>query len=206
MMNDKLQKFHYFYRIWVLIDHYLGWTQTSNSVFPAMSSNCNAAEFSLWMLGFLFSFFIFKDFIYLFMRDTGRGRDTDRGRSRCLTRSPMRDSIPESRPEPKADVQPLSHARVPGCWISFLSFGRSLGVFLVCISFMARQGFRWNLRSGGSCSLVPPFQHFPPNFQASPPAFAVSPLTPQAGRSAAFYLEWAEPLGKGYKLSNPIPK
>ena len=42
----------------------------------------------------------FKDFIYLFMRDTHthtereRGRDTGRGRSRLHTGSLMRDSIP----------------------------------------------------------------------------------------------------------------
>ena len=56
-------------------------------------------------------------FIYLFMRDTERerGRDTDRGRSRLPAGSPMRDliPIPESRPEPKEDTQPLSHPGVP---------------------------------------------------------------------------------------------
>ena len=33
---------------------------------------------------FLSFFFFFKDFIYLFLRDTGRGRDIGRGRSRIL--------------------------------------------------------------------------------------------------------------------------
>ena len=49
------------------------------------------------------------------MKDTGRDRDTGRGRSRILPGSPMRDSIPElvSRPEPKADTQVLSHPVVP---------------------------------------------------------------------------------------------
>ena len=32
--------------------------------------------------------FFFKDFIYLFMRDTERGRDTDRGRSRLHAGEP----------------------------------------------------------------------------------------------------------------------
>ena len=41
--------------------------------------------------------FFFKDFIYLFMRDTERekGRDIGRGRSRHPTGSPMWDSIPD---------------------------------------------------------------------------------------------------------------
>ena len=51
------------------------------------------------------------------MRDTHteRGGDIGRGRSRLLTRSPIWDSIPgpESRPEPKAVAQPLSHPGIP---------------------------------------------------------------------------------------------
>ena len=49
------------------------------------------------------------------MRDTERGRDTDRGRSRLLAGSPMRGLIPGSgsHPEWKADAQPLSHPGVP---------------------------------------------------------------------------------------------
>ena len=41
------------------------------------------------------SAFFFKDFIYLFMRDTERerGRDTGRGRSRLHAGSPMQDSL-----------------------------------------------------------------------------------------------------------------
>ena len=38
-------------------------------------------------------FFFPNDFIYLFMRDTERGRDIDGGRSRLLEGSPMQDSI-----------------------------------------------------------------------------------------------------------------
>ena len=40
------------------------------------------------------SAFLKKDFIYLFMRDTERSRDTGRGRSRLHAGSPMWDSIP----------------------------------------------------------------------------------------------------------------
>ena len=51
------------------------------------------------------------------MRDTERGRDTGRGRSRLPVWSPMWDLIPRpqlgSRPEPKADAQLLSHPGVP---------------------------------------------------------------------------------------------
>ena len=51
------------------------------------------------------------------MRDTQRerGRDTGRERSRLLTESLMRDSIPGlgSHPEPKADAQLLSHPGIP---------------------------------------------------------------------------------------------
>ena len=43
------------------------------------------------------------------------GRDTGIERSRLLTGSLRQDSIPGpgSRPEPKADAQPLSHPGVP---------------------------------------------------------------------------------------------
>ena len=37
----------------------------------------------------------FEDFIYLFMRDTERGRDTVRGRSRLLVSSALWDLIPD---------------------------------------------------------------------------------------------------------------
>ena len=43
-----------------------------------------------------FPFFCFlKKRFYLFMRDTDRGRDPGRGRSRLHAGSPARDSIPE---------------------------------------------------------------------------------------------------------------
>ena len=50
--------------------------------------------------------FFFKDFIYLYMRDTERerdterGRDTGRGRRRLPTRSPMQDLISGPRITP----------------------------------------------------------------------------------------------------------
>ena len=49
------------------------------------------------------------------MRDTEKGRDTGRRRSRLHAGSPMWDSIPGpgTCPEPKADTQPLSHPGIP---------------------------------------------------------------------------------------------
>ena len=47
------------------------------------------------------------------MRDTERGRDIGRERSRLPVGSPMQDLIPGSQPEPKADTQPLGHLGVP---------------------------------------------------------------------------------------------
>ena len=49
------------------------------------------------------------------MIDTERGRDIGRRRSRLPTGSLMWNLIPKlgSRPEPKADAQPLSHPGVP---------------------------------------------------------------------------------------------
>ena len=69
-----------------------------------------------------FYLFFKKDFIYLFMRDTERGRDTGRGRNRLLAGTLLWNSIPGawdhalspgSCPEPKADAQPLSHPGIP---------------------------------------------------------------------------------------------
>ena len=50
------------------------------------------------------------------MRDTERGRDIGRGRSRVPAGSPMLGLDPGtlgSQPEPKADAQPLSHPGAP---------------------------------------------------------------------------------------------
>ena len=69
----------------------------------------------------IFASFFFKDFIHLFMRDTERGRDMDRGRSRLPARSPMWDLISGqgSCPESTAGAQPLSHPGIP-IFASFL--------------------------------------------------------------------------------------
>ena len=51
------------------------------------------------------------------MRDTERGRDIGRGKSRLPVGSQVQDSLPgtsASHPESKADTQPLSHPGVPG--------------------------------------------------------------------------------------------
>ena len=57
--------------------------------------------------------FLFKDFLYLFMRDTEKeaeGEADSMQGARCGTRSQdLRIS-----PEPKADAQPLSHTGLPG--------------------------------------------------------------------------------------------
>ena len=51
------------------------------------------------------SFFFFKEFIYLFMRGTQRKAETQaEGEAGSLFPGPR-----ASRPEPKADAQPLSH-------------------------------------------------------------------------------------------------
>ena len=59
--------------------------------------------------------YIYLKILFIHDRHTERGRDTGRGKSRLLTRSPVQDSTPGpgSRPEPKADAQPLSHPGVP---------------------------------------------------------------------------------------------
>ena len=59
---------------------------------------------------FLHSFF---KIFYLFMRNTERGRDLSRGRSRLPLGEPdvgLNPGTLESPPEPKADVQPPSHS------------------------------------------------------------------------------------------------
>ena len=65
---------------------------------------------------FTFIFYFFKDFIYLFMRDTQRESETQaEGEVGSLqgTQCGARSQDPGSRPEPKADAQPLSHPGVP---------------------------------------------------------------------------------------------
>ena len=62
------------------------------------------------------------------MRDTERGREIGRGRSRLPAGSTMWDSIPG--PEPKADAQPLSHPDVPISEICIKKFIRGLNNLL----------------------------------------------------------------------------
>ena len=66
---------------------------------------------------FLIQRLFFKDFIYLFMRDTQRGRQRHRQREK---QTPCRKPdvgfdprTPRSCPEPKADAQPLSQPGFP---------------------------------------------------------------------------------------------
>ena len=69
---------------------------------------------------FLFLFKILKDFFYLFMRDTERGTETQAREKQVPCREPDVGLDPRtsgSRPEPKADTQPLSH---PGILHRFL--------------------------------------------------------------------------------------
>ena len=50
------------------------------------------------------------------MRDTERGRDIDKERSRLPCKEPdagLDPRTPGSQPEPKADAQPLSHSGAP---------------------------------------------------------------------------------------------
>ena len=57
------------------------------------------------------------------MRDTERGRDIGRGRSRLPVGSLMQTDprTPGLQPEPKADIQPLSHPGAPFFLISMFS-------------------------------------------------------------------------------------
>ena len=60
-------------------------------------------------------FFFFKDFIYLFTRDTQREAETQAEGEAGSLRILMWDSIPgpRSHPELNGDTQPLSHPGVP---------------------------------------------------------------------------------------------
>ena len=74
---------------------------------------------------FLF-FLILRFYLFIHERHTERGRDAGRGRSRLLKGSPMWDLSGEPHPEPKADIQPVSHPGVPKgsrstCSFSFLT-------------------------------------------------------------------------------------
>ena len=68
-----------------------------------------------------FYIYIFKDFIYLFMRDTEREREREKQRHRQREKQApygqpdkgLNSRTPGSRPEPKVEAQPLSHPRCP---------------------------------------------------------------------------------------------
>ena len=53
--------------------------------------------------------FVLKDFIYLFMSDTERGRDTGRGRSRLHAGSLMQDPVPGPQDHDLSPRQTLNH-------------------------------------------------------------------------------------------------
>ena len=65
--------------------------------------------------------FVFKDFIYLFMREAETSAEGEAG-SPGEPDAGLNPGIPGSHPEPKADVQPLSHPGIPGLFCLFLIF------------------------------------------------------------------------------------
>ena len=63
-----------------------------------------------WGTEWYFAFIFFKkDFIYLFMIERERGRDTERGRSRLHAGSPTQDSIPGPQGHDLGPRQMLHH-------------------------------------------------------------------------------------------------
>ena len=83
-----------------------------------MAMHCGGYAFDLGKQISMFSFF-FKDFIYLFMRDTEKERERQRHRQRekqapCRERDMGLDPrSPESHPGLKAGAKPLSHPGIP---------------------------------------------------------------------------------------------
>ena len=71
----------------------------------------------------LYISFFFKDFIYLFMRDTERERQRHRQREKQVPHEEpdagLDPRTPGSCPEPKADAQPPSH---PGILLLYISY------------------------------------------------------------------------------------
>ena len=87
-----------------------------------------------------FSIFLKKDFIYLFMRETERGRQRHRQRQK---QAPCREPevgldprTPGSRPGLKAGAKPLSHPGVPTIAFSFFFFFFQLLLFQACFCFV----------------------------------------------------------------------
>ena len=64
---------------------------------------------------FIYLFTYLLTYLLIYKRHREREAETCRGRGRLPAGSPMRNSIPGlgSRPEPKADAQPLSHPGIP---------------------------------------------------------------------------------------------
>ena len=71
------------------------------------------------------------------MRDTERGRDIGRGRSRLPARGPdvgLDPGTPRSQPEQKADAQPLSHPGAPRRVFFLLSATFPMYFLFLCTS------------------------------------------------------------------------
>ena len=69
-----------------------------------------------------FLFFFFKDFIYLFMRDTQKEQRHGKREKQAPSREPdveLDPRTPGSHPEPEADAQPLSHPGAPVLYYFF---------------------------------------------------------------------------------------
>ena len=86
--------------------------RTANLSFPH-GKNC-------LFIFLMFVLFVFKDFIYLFMRDTEREREAEtqaEGEAGSLQGAPCGtpSQDPGSQPEPKADTQPLNLPGAPEC-------------------------------------------------------------------------------------------
>ena len=79
-------------------------------------------------------FLFFKDFIYLFMRDTEREREKQRHRQR-EKQAPCREPDLGLNPGPKAGAQPLSHPGIPALhFLNIYSIPGSV-VFYTCCYF-----------------------------------------------------------------------
>ena len=88
-------------------------TYTSHlSIYPSIYQSLCHASVHLSVHSFIH---LKKGFIYLFVRDTKRQRHRQREKQ-TLCREPnvgLHPRTPGSRPEPKADTQPLSHPGAP---------------------------------------------------------------------------------------------
>ena len=84
-----------------------------------------------------------KGFIYLFMRDTERERLRHRQREKQAPRrepnAGLDPGTPGSRPEPKADTQPLSHPDIPhlSILIVFLNFGNNSPLYVMKFKYIS---------------------------------------------------------------------